>query len=69
MFATSISATCSTSFVDSFRLDHQVSGSCSAQPDLLAEIFISCFGLNAEAMLLPVSVSITLAFTEELPTS
>jgi hypothetical protein len=59
----------SNSFVASLRLCHHISGSCSAHPGCIASMGISSPGEYALAIQRPVSASIILAFTEELPMS
>jgi hypothetical protein len=56
-------------FTAFLRFSHHTSVSCSAHPGFNAIIFISSEGEKAEARHLPVSPSITEAFTEELPKS
>ncbi len=55
--------------VASLRCSHQVSGCCSAQPGFLAMISSSRFGEVAAPNTLPVPASMSVALTEELPTS
>ncbi len=57
------------SFVALTTCSHQVSGCCSAHPGFFAIICNSVFGEVPEAIILPLSVSKSVALTEELPIS